>query len=357
MSSPPNGPLHRRRGLAALALAIVLAVLATAASPPARSAVPRATASIGVPPLDMMSAFADGAAARGRKGPATTSGNFLLGRGVFAPLEDLRGAAGTAYTGANNRGEFVGTYTDAAGTLHGFRRDRKGRFTTIDPPGSLATFANGINDHGEVVGYYGVAEGKAQSFLRDRSGDITTIEVPGAVTTAPFDINNRGQVVGLYADTEPDASGSVPPNSIHGFVWTWASVRKIDVPGAIGTAAFDINDRGEVVGIYADPKERDPKGTTHGFRLRKGAVTRIDPPGAVDIDGSPGFRATAPLGINNRGQVVGQYADAQGLHAYLLDDGVYRTIDPPAGPGTTATDINDRGQIVIPKARGLFIGR
>ncbi len=55
-----------------------------------------------------------------------------------------------------------------------------------------------------------------------------------------------------------------------------------------------------------------------------------------------------PFAINNRGQIVGQYADAQGLHAYLLDDGVYTTIDPPAGPGTTAADINDRGQIVIP---------
>jgi uncharacterized membrane protein len=348
-----------RHLITAVAAVLALSTFALANLQPASagSAVTRATASIGVPRLDMMSSFADGAAARGRKPPATTSGNFLLRKGVLTPLDDLRGAAGTAYNGANNRGEFVGSYTDAAGMLHGFHRDRKGRFTTIDPPGSLATFATGIDDHGQIVGYYGVTEGNAQSFLRDRSGDITTIEVPGAVTTAPFDINNRGQVVGLYADTEPDASGSVPPNSIHGFVWTRGSVRKIDVRGAIGTAAFDINDRGEVVGIYADPKEGDPKGTTHGFRLRKGAVTTIDPPGAVDIEGTPGFQATAPLGINNRGQVVGQYADAQGLHAYLLDKGRYKTIDPRGVPGTVAADINDRGQIVIPKPRGLFIGR
>jgi uncharacterized membrane protein len=335
---------------------LALSTFAVANLQPA-SAVPRATASAGGPGLDMMSALAEGAAHLGRKAPVTPSGSFLLRKGVFTPLEGLHGAARTTYTGTNNRGGFVGMYADDAGTLHGFRRDRKGRFTSIDPPGSLATFATGINDHGQVVGYYGLAGGKSQSFLRDRSGDITTVEIPGAVTTAPFDINNRGQVVGLYGDTKPDASGSVPPNSIHGFVWSKGSVRKIDVPGAIGTGAFDINDRGEVVGIYADPKEGDPKGTTHGFRLRKGAFTTIDPPGAIDIEGTPGFQATAPLGINNRGQVVGQYADAQGLHAYLLDDGVYRTIDPPAGPGTTAADINDRGQIVIPEPRGFFIGR
>ena len=117
-----------------------------------------------------------------------------------------------------------------------------------------------------------------------------------------------------------------------------------------GSGLLDINDRGELTGGYQDAQQR-----THGFRLRKGVFTTIDPPGAVDVPGSPGFAATAPFGINNRGQVVGQYADARGLHAYLLDDGVYRTIDPPAGPGTTAADINDRGQIVVPGPRGLFI--
>ena len=69
----------------------------------------------------------------------------------------------------------------------------------------------------------------------------------------------------------------------------------------------------------------------------------------------PVWADTAPFGINNRGQIVGQYTDAVGLHAYLLDDGVYRTIDPPAGPRTTAMDINDLGQIVIPGPMGLFV--
>ena len=239
--------------------------------------------------------------------PAPTSGNFLLRKGVYAPLEDFSGGAATAYTSTNNRGEFAGTYTDAGGTLRGFHRDRKGRFTTIDPPGALATFTNGINDRGQVVGYYGVAGGKVQSFLRDRSGDITTVDVPGAAGTQPFDINNRGQVVGLFVDAAPDADGTIPPNTIHGFVWSKGSFRTIDVPGATGSGALDINDRGEIVGGY-----QDAQGRTHGFRLRKGVFTTIDPPGAVDVPGSPGFAATAPFGINNRGQVVGQYADARG---------------------------------------------
>jgi len=62
--------------------------------------------------------------------------------------------------------------------------------------------------------------------------------------------------------------------------------------------------------------------------------TRIDIPfaGALDMVLS---------GINNRGQIVGWYQDADGvLHGFLIDEGIVRKIDVPfAGvrfkPGTT----------------------
>jgi probable HAF family extracellular repeat protein len=88
-----------------------------------------------------------------------------------------------------------------------------------------------------------------------------------------------------------------------------------DRPAASQTVANDINDRGQVVGCYADAN-----GTYHGFRYDKGRFTRIDPPGGADV---PRFGTTCPLGINNRSQVVGQYVDAAGLlHGYLWEQGV-----------------------------------
>jgi uncharacterized membrane protein len=245
----------------------------------------------------------------------------------------------------------VGYYEDAGGAQLGFRRDRKGRFTTVNPPGASHTIPVGINERGQVVGYY-LDAGGSHGFRRDGKG-LTTIDVPGAVATLALGINNRGQIAGFYVDAV-DPDGGIPPNAVHGFVRSKGSFTRIDIPGAGETLASDLNDRDEIVGAYGDAE-----GKAHGFRLRKGVFTTIDPPGAVDVPGSPGspgFLATVPFGINNRGQVVGQYADAQGLHAYLLDKGVYMTIDPPGGD-TTATDINDRGQIVIPAPRGLFIQR
>ncbi|MFI5897053.1 hypothetical protein ACIA5D_43870 [Actinoplanes sp. NPDC051513] len=284
--------------------------------------------------------------------PAATSGNLLLDKGVLTPLADVPGSAMTAYVDTNNRGEFAG-YADAAtatAQLRGFLRDARGRFTKFDAPGATQTLAFGLNDRGRVVGGY-VDGGAVHGFARNPGGGFTTFDVPGAAVTQAMGINNRDQIVGVYGDAGDGAR--------RGFIRTGDSFTTIDVPGAVGrSGAFDINDRGEIVGGY-----QDTQGMTHGFRLRDGVFTTIDPPGARDTlcpgppgcrADIPGFAATAPLGINNRGQVVGQYADAQGLHAYLLDHGVYTTIDPPGGT-TIAADINDRGQIVLPGPLGLFI--
>jgi probable HAF family extracellular repeat protein len=73
----------------------------------------------------------------------------------------------------------------------------------------------------------------------------------------------------------------------------------------------------------------------------QGRLTRFDVPNSV---------ATAAFGINDKGQITGGYADEAGSgHGFLLEDGRYTTIDVPGRPeGTTAWGINDRGEIVIP---------
>ena len=93
----------------------------------------------------------------------------------------------------------------------------------------------------------------------------------------------------------------------------------IDVPGATGTGAARSNAVGQIVGGYADAN-----GMGHGFLLDNGTFTTIDFPGAV---------GTTTFGINAAGQIVGIYGEAGTEHGYLLDNGAFTTIDVP---GATA---------------------
>lgn len=124
----------------------------------------------------------------------------------------------------------------------------------------------------------------------------------------------------------------------HGFLWQRGRFSTLDLPGATGTSAAAINDRGQIVGTYIDAD-----GLPHGF-LRDGTgFTTIDNPGAA---------LTIAYGINNRGQVVGlSYSDPADLpdRGFLLADGADGGFTPiafPGAPRTIATGINDLGHIV-----------
>jgi probable HAF family extracellular repeat protein len=63
--------------------------------------------------------------------------------------------------------------------------------------------------------------------------------------------------------------------------------------------------------------------------------------------GYPGAAGTDARAINGAGQIVGQWRTATGAtHGYLLDDGVFRSIEVAGAVGTSAESINDNGIIV-----------
>jgi probable HAF family extracellular repeat protein len=104
-------------------------------------------------------------------------------------------------------------------------------------------------------------------------------------------------------------------------------------PGVVSTSVTGINSRGQIVGDYYDAN-----GNVHGFLLSAGQYTTIDPPNSA---------ATVAFGINAQGQIVGGYGDANGnVHGFLLSAGQYTQLDDPNGLGTLALGINDLGQIM-----------
>ena len=170
---------------------------------------------------------------------------------------------------------------------------------------------------------------------------FTQIDFPEAVLTAAFGVNDRGQIVGAFDDTAGIRRGFLVDDGI---------ITEITRPDGAAAPALGINGRGQIVGGFVDAG-----GVTHGYLLDKRVFTQIDFPSST---------ATEAQGINNRGQIVGSFADANGaVHNFLLDNGAFSQIDFP-GAASNPTDagnaigINDRGQIVsqFRDAGGVFHG-
>jgi hypothetical protein len=119
----------------------------------------------------------------------------------------------------------------------------------------------------------------------------------------------------------------------HGFVGDGDVFTTIDAPNARGgTRIFDLDEGGRLVGAYDLVQ--------HGYvRPRRGDVSTFDHPDAG--------RTTEGIGINSRGQLVGQYGDASArIQAFLLADGVFTPIEAPGVIHTNASEIHARGQVV-----------
>jgi probable HAF family extracellular repeat protein len=107
-----------------------------------------------------------------------------------------------------------------------------------------------------------------------------------------------------------------------------------------GTDAYGINDAGQIVGDFYDSL-----GTANGFFANGSATIAYT---FSVLDAPSGSGGTNAFGINNAGQVVGQYIDNGGLlNGFLYSGGTYSTLDDSLGTnGTVANGINNAGQIV-----------
>jgi probable HAF family extracellular repeat protein len=161
-----------------------------------------------------------------------------------------------------------------------------------------------------------------------------SVGAAGASPPAPME----GQAAGLVrvgADTRPRTP-------IPGFLLDRGRYTRFDAPGAgQDTVPASINNRGQIVGTY-----RDADFGMHGFlRDQAGRITTIDLPGA---------KATGPYRINDRGQLVGRYSQTHtdmqvpdAIHrGFLLDHGKLTRIDVPGAAETQAVGLNNRGQVV-----------
>jgi len=198
----------------------------------------------------------------------------------------------TVANSLNNHDQIVGHYSvstsipGCTGTFslpHGFLLDTGGTFTDIAFPGAIATRANGIDDSGNVVGYYITVPNPPSScgtsalvtvhgFLRDRKGNYSTLDPPasyGALEATVNRIDDAGDVTGAYTTVQFDLAGFLkdtplapPGTTFYGFVrWNNGDFTSFDIMlGVGGGVPLGINPRGTVVGVY-----EDDAGDDHGF--------------------------------------------------------------------------------------------
>jgi hypothetical protein len=165
---------------------------------------------------------------------------------VMFPTDDNATPPVNQLLGVNDRNVAVGFYTDGEGNNHGYTYNiRHDRYHEVTIPGATTVTAAANNNRGDIAGFETDAQGNVDGFLLSGAGDETTLDYPGAMSTQALGVNDRDEVVGVY--TNPD-------NTMHGFTWTPdAGFVTVDDPDGVGTTTINgVNDRGQLVGFFAD---------------------------------------------------------------------------------------------------------
>jgi probable HAF family extracellular repeat protein len=204
--------------------------------------------------------------------------------------------------------------------------------TDLGTLGGRHSSADAINDSGQIVGSSGIK-------ARDTMGYQIThaflwhqgrmrglgISPSGFNGNSALAINRRGQIV---VESEKVVPVGNTEGTAKAIVWLWQQGRASKLGSFGGKVAVAINDRGEVI-----------EATGRTFLWQNGNTTRL---GAL--------RAAVGRGIvvtNERGQIIGARPGKNGLwRAVLWQQGRLTNLGTLGGDGSTASAINEHGQIV-----------
>ena len=259
--------------------------------------------------------------------PADPTFNQLLGindKGIIA------GYFGSGVAGHPNKG-----YRVSEGAL--------GDFVNENYPGSVQTQVTGVNDDDLTVGFFSSMNNANNAndntgFYRV-NGSYHRVAFPTDDNADPpvdqlLGVNDSDTAVGFYTDDQGDN---------HGYEYSIGSHRfhtvTVSGVGATSVTAAAIDNRGDIAGFFTGSG-----GAQDGFLLAKS--------GGQTILAYPGAGVTQALGVDDRGEVVGDYQTGSGssvqTHGFTWTAaGSFKTVDDPNGVGaTTVNGVNDDGRLV-----------
>ena len=154
---------------------------------------------------------------------------------------DYPGSVQTEIYGISDAtGVLTGNFIDADGVRRGFSGD-----TIIEYPEAAATYADFTNAEGSVIGSFIDAQGVYRPYIRNPDGKFLSLDLPHAAKFEYFfvpGVNDAGFVVArakLIDDIPRTAVGTLQ----HG-------LQSLEVPGAVSTEGWNINQDGSIVGNY-----------------------------------------------------------------------------------------------------------
>lgn len=271
-----------------------------------------------------------------------TGGAFIWSASTgIQPLSGI--PQGTALK-INDLGQVVGSGSSTSGHAYLWEASSGARdLGTINNGFGEESLAYDLNNHGQVVGWSEVPflDGGAWSYTEHAfiwsaaTGVQDLGDLSGGINKSrAYATNNTGQVVG-YGYAQPS---NYADSGMRAFSWT-ASGGMIALPIGEGQAT-GINDLGQIVGQY---RSND---TWRGFVLDASMnMTDLgDLPGGIDYNGM--------FAINNVGQAVGFSESDLGTRAAIWENGELTDLSLLPEVASTgwvlegANDINDAGQIV-----------
>lgn len=290
------------------------------------------------------------------RGPKPPRGSFRVRRAFLytTSMQDLGLLPGTIQSrafGVNNKREVVGTTLSTP--VGGFARIQAFIWTPANgmvalpslPGGEVYTIAQSINDHGDIVGCMYLDDDFSPQHLVRWTGKDHAIEDLG---TGPDDggacaaaVNKKGEIAVLMHTNLGD---------LHAATWDGAFHLLGEPAGTAFSAPGSLNEHGDVVGVGFNNFSVDP--TVAFLWTQKDGLTNIP---RLAGDGSSGI-----AGINQHSLVVGGGLVTRAStcqHPWVWSPewatpallptltGLHPEANCPFGLLTITANINDRGQV------------